>query len=37
MIRLENGIERKEIVCFSLWEDVGVLQDELETKQRANK
>ena len=26
MTRLQNGFQRKKIVSFSLWEDVGVLQ-----------
>ena len=35
MIRQESGHERKKLVYFSLWEDVGVLQGELKIKQRA--
>ena len=30
MIRQESGLERKSIVYFSVWEDVGVLQGELK-------
>ena len=30
VIRLENGLERKEIVYFSLSDEVGVLQGELK-------
>ena len=37
MTRLENGLERKEMVYFSLSEDVEVLHGELNIKQRANK
>ena len=37
MTGLENGLERKKIVSFSLWDDVGFLQGELKIKQRASK
>ena len=30
MIRLENFPKRKKIVYFSLWENEGVLQEDLE-------
>ena len=32
MITLENGLERKNIVYHSVWEDVGFLQGELKIK-----
>ena len=32
MIKLDNGLERKKIVHFSLLKDVGVLQGELKIK-----
>ena len=37
MTRLGNGLERKKMVHFSLWEDVEVLQRELKIEQRAHK
>ena len=37
MNKVENGLERKKIRYFSLWEDVVVLQAEVEIKQKANK
>ena len=37
MTRLENVLERKNIVYFSLLEDLGVLQGERKIKQRADK
>ena len=30
MNRLENGLVRKKVVYFSLWEDVGVFKGELK-------
>ena len=33
MIRLENGLERKSVVFFSLWHDMGVLQGGLKIKE----
>ena len=35
MTKVENGLERKKIVYFSLWKDVGVMQGVLKIKQRA--
>ena len=32
MTKLENGLERKKIVYFSVCEDVGVLQEDLKIK-----
>ena len=32
-----SGLDHKKIVYLSLWEDVGILQEELKVKQRANK
>ena len=37
MMRLENGFEKKKVVYFSLWEDLGALQGELEVEQRAKE
>ena len=37
IITLQNGLGKKKVVYFSLWEDVGFLQGELGIKQRANK
>ena len=37
MTRLGNDLEVKEIIYFSLWDDVGVLQWELKIKHRVNK
>ena len=36
MIRLENDVERKKTVYFSLWEDVGILQGEVKIEQRGD-
>ena len=34
MIRLEHGLERKKTVNISLWEDVGVLQEEFKLQNK---
>ena len=31
-IRVENCLERKRIACFSHWEDVAILQEEVRKK-----
>ena len=35
--KLENGLERKKIVCIAFWEDVGVFQKDLKIEERADK
>ena len=37
MIRLEEGLERKKMIYFSLFEDVGVLQGELKVIERDDR
>ena len=37
MIRLENGLERKKVVYVLLWGDIGVMQEKLKIKERADK